>query len=537
MEHILLYGIIALGISVVINLILKKFGISQIIGYILTGTVIVYLFDLRHVADSDTLEVVAEFGIVFLMFTIGLEISLEKMGSMKRDVFGNGILQVGITALLIYAASYFLFHVAAVDALIIALAFALSSTAVVLSYLKSSKEIYAPYGQLSTGILIFQDIAVIPILLLIGFLSSEGKDIETVVIDTAVSAVLVLGFLFLIGKRIMNWLLRFSADSNIEELFVSSVLVIAVGASLLAHYAGFTYSLGAFVAGMIIAETRYHHKVEADIAPFKDLLLGTFFVTVGMKIDLLFFAQHIIEIILLLLVVLILKSLVIYAIVRLNASKTTAMKTAFALSQVGEFSFAIFALAGSEGLIDDSVAQLLVLIVVLSMILTPFMISRINQVVGIVCKTAVLPDDFSTLAHRKNHVIVIGYSTVGKLVTNELRKLGILYVIVDNNYKHVKEGLAMEEEIYYGDVSKTSVLQALHVEEAAATIVTLDNPQKKRLVCEAVLRHNTDANLVVKIVSMYEKDLLSDLPITRLVDSNREVARILVDLTMQCRLD
>jgi CPA2 family monovalent cation:H+ antiporter-2 len=536
MEHILLYGIIAMGISIVINLLLKKFGISQIIGYILTGTVIVYLFDLRHVADSDTLEVIAEFGIVFLMFTIGLEISLEKMGSMKRDVFGNGMLQVVITALLFYAASYFIFHVSAIDSIIIALAFSLSSTAVVLSHLKSSKEIYAPYGQLSTGILIFQDIAVIPILLLIGFLSSDGTNIQSVLIDTVASAVLVLGFLFLIGKKIMTWLLRFSADSNIEELFVGSVLVIAVGASLLAHYAGFTYSLGAFVAGMIIAETRYHHKVEADIAPFKDLLLGTFFVTVGMKIDLLFFVHHIMEIILLLLAVLILKSLVIYVIVRLNSTGTTAMKTALALSQVGEFSFAIFALAGSKGLLDESVAQLLVLIVVLSMILTPFVISRINQVVGIVCKTAVLPDDFSMLAHRKNHVIVIGYSSVGKLVTNELRKLGVSYVIVDNNYRHVKEGLALEEEIYYGDVSKTSVLQALHVEDAAAVIVTLDNLQKKRLVCEAVLRHNTQANLVVKVISLYEKEFLADLPITWLVDSNREVARILVDVTMQCRL-
>lgn len=536
MERILLYGIITMGISVVINLILKKLGISQIIGYILTGTAIVYLFDLRHVTDSHTLEIIAEFGIVFLMFTIGLEISLEKMGSMKRDVFGNGILQVGITALLIYAASYYLFHLGAVDSLIIALAFALSSTAVVLSYLKSSKEIHAPYGQLSTGILIFQDIAVIPILLLIGFLSSEGTDIEAVVIDTAVSAVLVLGFLFLIGKRIMNWLLRFSADSNIEELFVSSVLVIAVGASLLAHYAGFTYSLGAFVAGMIIAETRYHHKVEADIAPFKDLLLGAFFVTVGMKIDLLYFAQHIMEIILLLMAVLIVKSLVIFAIVRLNSSKMSAMKTALALSQVGEFSFAIFAVAGSEGLLDDAVAQLLVLIVVLSMILTPFMISRINQLVGILCETTALQDDFSMLAHRKNHVIVIGYSVVGKLVTKELRKLGVSYVTVDNNYKHVKEGLAREEEIYYGDMSKSSVLQALHVEDAAAVIVTLDNLQKKRLVCEAVLRHNTHANLVVKIVSLQEKELLSDLPITELLDSDREVAHILVDAAMKCRL-
>jgi CPA2 family monovalent cation:H+ antiporter-2 len=297
MEHALHYAIAALAISVVLNIVLKKIGISQVIGYILTGTVIVYAFNLRHLNNSHTLEQIAEFGIVFLMFTIGLELSLPRLGALRKIVFVNGILQVLVTASTVFALVYGLFGIALTSSIIIASAFALSSTAVVLSYLKSSKEIHLPYGQRSMGILIFQDIAVIPILLLIGFLASEGGDWQSTLLHTAESAVLIMIILFYVGRPLMTWLLHFAADSGIEELFLGSVLVIAVGASLLADAMGFTYSLGAFLAGVIIAGTKYHHKVEADIASFKDLLLGVFFVTVGMKIDLYFFAHHFLGII------------------------------------------------------------------------------------------------------------------------------------------------------------------------------------------------------------------------------------------------
>ena len=291
MESALSYLTIALGISIVVNLVLKRFGVSQIIGYIMTGTVVAYAFDLRHMVNSDTLATIAEFGVVFLMFTIGLEVSLRRLATMKIDVFLNGFLQTTLTALVVFGGCYGLFHLDFSTSLIVSMSLALSSTAVVLSHMKASKEISRPYGQRSMGILIYQDLAVIPILILIGFLSAGTGDIGEVLLRTAFSAILVVSLLFVIGKRLMTWLLHFSSSSNVEELFMGSVLLIVVGASLSAHAFGFTYSLGAFLAGMIIAETHYHNKVESDIAPFKDLLLGTFFVTVGMKIDVLFSAM------------------------------------------------------------------------------------------------------------------------------------------------------------------------------------------------------------------------------------------------------
>jgi monovalent cation:H+ antiporter-2, CPA2 family len=537
MENALLYVIAALGISIIMNIFLKKIGVSQIIGYIFTGTIIVYAFDLKAMSDSHILESVGEFGIVFLMFTIGLEISLAKMGSMKKEIFGNGMMQVIFTAIAVYLIAFYGFAFGVKTSLIIALAFSLSSTAVVLSYLKSSKEIYKPYGQISTGILVFQDIAVIPILILIGFLITEGNEkLVDIVTHTAMSAIFVIALLFVVGKKLMTWLLHFSASSEVEELFMGSVLFIVVAASLLAHYMGFTYSLGAFIAGMIIAETRYHHKVESDIAPFKDILLGTFFVVVGMKIDIAVFINNIALIVGIFIAVFILKSTMTYLLLRITSTHRRSLKAALALSQVGEFSFVIFALASAGGLLEHELAQLLVLIVIFSMVVTPFFITRIGFIVEKLSGKPDVVEDMSALATRKNHVVVCGYSVVGKFVTKELDNMGASYVVIDNSPKHVTEALHDGVEAYLGDASKEAILDAIHIEHAAAVIVTLDNMEKKRLICEAVLKHTKDVNLIVKVISLEEKEKLQDLDITVMVDGKLEVARVLVERMSVCQL-
>ena len=538
MENLILYVIAALGISIVINIFLKKLGVSQIIGYIITGTIIVYAFDLKEASNSHTLEIVGEFGIVFLMFTIGLEISLAKMGTMKKEIFVNGFLQATSTALVLVAITHLGFGLPWQASIIISTAFALSSTAVVLSYLKTSKEIYKPYGQISTGILIFQDLAVIPLLILIGFMTTEADEgIWTILGDTLISVVIVLLLLFIVGKKVMSWLLHFSASSEVEELFMGSVLFIVVAASLFAHYMGFTYSLGAFIAGMIIAETKYHHKVEADIAPFKDLLLGTFFVVVGMKIDVLVFIDKIGLVIGIFISVFILKTIMTYAMLRITSRHRRSLKSALALSQVGEFSFVIFALASAGNLIDQELAQLLVLVVIFSMIVTPFFITKIGSIVTYVSGKQDDVEDMSGLSTRKNHVVVCGYGVIGKHVTHYLDDLGAEYVIIDNSHKHVKEALDDGHEAYLGDASKLSTLDAIHIDTASSVVVTLDNPEKKRLICEAVSKHTANANLVVKIISLEERAMLDDLNITVMVDGKVEVARVLVERMLSCRLN
>lgn len=537
-EKALIYAIAALGISVIVNLILKKIDVSQIIGYILTGTIISYTFNVHEISNSHTLELIGEFGIVFLMFTIGLEISINKMASMKVAVFANGGAQVILTSLIFYAISYYLLHIEMIASLIIALALSLSSTAVVLTHLKASKNIYEPYGQRAVGILIFQDIAAIPILVLIGVLSMDGtKDIQHIVIDTTLNALIIFAFLFLVGKHLVTWLLHFSARSNVEELFMGSVLVIVMGASLFAHEMGFTYSLGAFLAGMIIAETKYHHKVDADIAPFKDLLLGAFFLTVGMKIDIAYAMAHLYDIALLVASIFILKGMIIYVVVRISSPKKTSHKTALALSQVGEFSFAIFALASSSSLISVDISQMLVMAIVVSMIITPFVMSNIEKIMDIFFKEKMHERDLAPLKQRRDHVIVCGYSQGGKYIVNELKEKGASPVVIDNNLKHVREAIGDHQETFYGDMSKASILSALNVQEAAAVIVAIDNVEKKRLICEAISQKFDHVNLVVQVSNAREKELFSDLKISKIIVSQKEVAKLIVQNTLFCSID
>ena len=535
MDTILVYVVAALGFSTVLNIFLKKFGISQIIGYILTGTIMSYVFGLQN-TDSHALELLGEFGIVFLMFTIGLEISLARLNTMKKIVFMNGALQVGISAILFFYLAHWMFGIDYTSSIIIGLSLALSSTAVVLSFLKSSKEIHTTYGQRAMGILIFQDIAVIPILLLIGFMSAEDVNVTEIIIQTTISAVVLISLLFVVGKKVMTWLLHFSANTELDELFMGSVLVIVMGASLLAHEAGFTYSLGAFLAGMIIAETRYHHKVEADISPFKDLLLGTFFLTVGLKIDVVYFLSNAGVVFALLAGILIVKTIIIYFVMKVSTKPQNSMKTALALSQVGEFSFAIFALASSAELINQELTNILVLVVVVSMIITPFLMTRIGSIVDFLFPENIHEYDMQKVKAHKNHVIVCGYSTVGKFVSKELKAKGTDHIIVDNSLKHVKEGLADAEEIYYGDMSKDSILKALHTQDASAVIITLDNAEKKRLISEAISNYEENINLIVKVTSLEEKEMLADIDIHSIIDSKEEIAKILVEHGLHCKM-
>jgi len=526
MEKLLLSIFLTIAIATVLNIILKRFGVSHILGYIATGTIISYLFGFNG-AGIDSLNLIGEFGIVFLMFTIGLELSLEKIKKMKEILLTNGALQVLFSVVVIFVLSYYLFSLDFNTSLIISLAFSLSSTAIVLTYLKESKDIHTPYGQKSMGILIFQDLAVIPILLLITFLSNDSASIGEILLKTAVSAVFVVVFMFTIGEKIVNALLQFSAKTELEELFLGSVFSILIGASLLAHSMGFTYSLGAFIAGMIIADTRYNVKVESDISTYKDLLLGAFFFGVGTKIDILFFAQNIHIITFVFIFAMLFKAVVIYAIIRRNSDKNTAAKTALSLAQIGEFSFAVFALAGAQKLISEEMASFLILVSVISMILTPFIIGNIYKLSSYFEKEF-YESDVITPIERKDHIIVAGFAMLGKIVAASLQSQGANFIIISDNLKHVLHARKLGYMAYFGHLNKLPVLESLMVKEAHAIIITMSSEQNRRLISEAVLNYDHNANIIVKIDSVEERKSMRDLPELEFVDASFEVANLLV---------
>ncbi len=526
MNNILIAIFLAISFATIFNIIFKRYGISHIIGYILSGTIISYIFNFNGI-DIHSLELIGEFGIVFLMFTIGLELNFDKIRKMKEILLVNGFLQVILSTLVIFIISYFIFKLDFNTSIIISLAFSLSSTAIVLTYLKESKDIHTPYGEKSLGILIFQDLAVIPILLLITFLTNDTLSLTEVLFQTFISALIIILFMFTIGKKIVNILLRSSASSGLEELFLGAVFSIVIGASLLAHDLGFTYSLGAFIAGMIIADTGYSVKVESDISSYKDLLLGAFFFSVGTKIDVFYFLNNLHIIFAIFVGVFLFKAIVIYIIMIKKSDKNSAVKTALALASVGEFSFAIFALALSNHLISPQMASFLILITVISMILTPFIVNNIYKLSSYFAKEF-YESDVITPIEAKNHVVIAGFSMLGRIVAQELSTQEIPFVIISDNLKHVLLARKLGYMGYFGHLDKLPVLESLKVDEARAIIITVSNPKRKRLISEAVLHFEPNSNIIVKIDSIDERKSLKDLPIKSFVDSNLEVGKLLV---------
>jgi len=527
MENILFAIFLAISLSTVFNIIFKKYGISHIIGYILTGTIVSYAFDFNGL-DIHSLELIGEFGIVFLMFTIGLELSVSKIKKMKDTLLANGLAQVVLSSIVIFVLGFYIFKLDFNTSIIVAMAFSLSSTAIVLTYLKESKDIHTPYGQKSLGILIFQDLAVIPILLLVTFLTNDTLSVSQILFQTLLSAVVVIAFMFTIGKKIVQVLLDSSANNSLEELFLGSVFSIVIGASLLAHSLGFTYSLGAFIAGMIIADTGYSVKVESDIASYKDLLLGAFFFSVGTKIDAIYFLTHLHIIFGVFLLVVAFKAMVIYLLISRDSDKNTSVKTALAISSVGEFSFAIFALALSNNLISNDMANFLILVTVISMILTPFIVNHIYKLSSYVAKEF-YQSDVITPIEAKNHVVIAGFSLLGRVVAQNLKEKNIPFVIISDNLKHVLLARKLGYMGYFGHLDKKPVLESLKVDEALSIIITVSNLDRKKLISQAVLNFAPDANIIVKIDSTDERKSLRDIDISKFIDSNMEVGKLLVD--------
>jgi CPA2 family monovalent cation:H+ antiporter-2 len=527
MNTVLLIIFISLTIASILNIVFKRFAISHIIGYIITGTLISNIFGFNQSEDLKSLDLIGEFGIVFLMFTIGLEMSFSKLKKMKEAILFNGFLQVTLSTLTIFLIAHFLFAIETISAIVIALAFSLSSTAIVLTYLKKSKDILTPYGEKSVAILIFQDLAVIPILLLVSFLSNEDLSVQDILINTIISATIVIVFMFTLGKKIIEWLLQLSSSAKLEELFLGSVLSIVLGASLLAHGMGFTYSLGAFIAGMIIAETTFHMKVESDIASYKDLLLGAFFFSIGTKIDILFFIQHFHLVLGVLVFTMLIKALIVYFLIKQKTNKSDAIKSAISLCQVGEFSFAIFSLSTQQNILSPELGGFLILVTVLSMIITPFMVNNIYKLASIFVVEFYESDKISPIKDT-HHIIICGFSRVGEIAANKLKEQNVHFLIISDNLQHVLSAKKQGYRAYFGHLEKLPVLESLKVEQSASIIMTVNTLMTKKNICQSILKYHPKANLIIKINATDDKHAFEGLTINSFVHAQHETAALLV---------
>ena len=535
METLLLAIFATIFISTLLNILFKKFNISHIVGYIFTGTIISYLFDFNTL-KIDSLDLVAEFGIVFLMFTIGLELSFEKIKKMKETLLINGVLQMLLSILFFFLLARFAFDIDSIGAIVIALAFSLSSTAIVLPYLKESKDIYTPYGKKSVGILIFQDLAVIPILLLITFLSytEAGKDVS--LLEVIIKTVLALGFIVLfiryIGDKIVDALLKFAANTQLDEIFLSAIFTIVLGMAVLMHGIGFTYSLGAFIAGVLIAETKYAMKVESEILSYKDLLLSVFFFSVGTKIDMLFLLSNLHTVFLIFVVVAVVKIIVVYGIIKQKSDTNTSMKTAFALAQIGGISFVVFEMATTNHLITSEMSKYLYLITFISLIVTPFVLNNIYTLSSFFEKEF-YESDVITPINKKNHVIIVGFGTLGRAVAKELHAKHIDFIIISDNLQHVLLARRINFMAYFGHLNKRSVMESLKVEESSSIVITVQSEHKKALIADALSAYCSEVNIIIKVDTDEERHLFEKENRIDFVDSNYELSSRLVERSLK----
>ncbi|MDR2153273.1 MAG: cation:proton antiporter [Helicobacteraceae bacterium] len=538
MDSILLVVIAASAIAIVLNIYLKKLDIPPVIGYIASGVIVAQLFSIG--SEHHALDELGEFGIVFLMFTIGLEFSLDYLRAMKREVFLFGFLQVVVSAALFSVIAIWGMGIEPKAAVVLSSALSMSSTAIVLKLLKERGEIGKPYGKQALGILIFQDIAVIPVLLMVTLFSKPDVAPLQLILQMSVSAVIVLIVLSTIGKLAITKLLELSSNSQTHEIFIGSVLLIVVGAALLAHEFGFSYSLGALIAGIMIAETHYKHQVEADLAPFRDLLLGVFFVTVGLQINVKLVVDNIGFIAVFVVAAMLLKAVVIYIIARVLSDKSSAIRSAIALMQMGEFGFAIFALATQADILPDKdFLGRLSAAIAISMILTPFIIKNTERIASLFergKKRLATPN--IEAAETSGHVIVIGYGeALGRQVAQMLKEREIPYICVEGQYQKVEEGFERGHAVMLGNATQRSILEHAGIKSAAAVIIAIDRENDIRFAAEAVIGANPNVNLVIKINHATTPGAFSDLHSAKFVDEYREAARLMIESALNTNDD
>jgi len=514
-----------LFVSLLFNIPLSKFKIPPIIGYIITGILVTTTF---HI-EKETIEHIAEFGIIFLMFLIGLEFSPDKLKSMKKEVFVFGFLEMSIVSGVFGVIMHQFFDIDWKVSLIIGSALALSSTAIVLKLLNENREISKPYGKNSLGILLFQDIAVIPILIAISIIANNDISLSNLIQQTIYGFVSLIGIIYIFGKYIAPFIISQAVKTKSDEIFLSAVLLIVIASAEAAHFFGLSYSLGAFLAGMIISETPFKYQIEADLVPFRDLLLSVFFISVGLSVNLEFAINNLFTILEFAIGIMVLKAIVIFAIIKIFTTKRIAIKTALALSQVGEFAFVIFALLGSYKLVDENLLQTLIVAVVVSMIATPFVLKYLYKILSLFDKNIKDENIRFKPANVEGHTIVIGYDKIGQRVCSKLTFKEIPYIAIDKQIENVNEGIKRGDNVIFGNASDKNVLEALNIHNAKVVIITTLNEIHTHLITENILALNPDVKIIVVSEDMVEREFYKDNKVV-VVDKNREIAKQIIYL-------
>jgi monovalent cation:proton antiporter-2 (CPA2) family protein len=490
MENNYLNDILILLLSAIITVpLFRRLGFGSVLGYLTAGA-IVGPWGMGFIDTTEEIQHIAEFGVVFLLFIIGIELKPERLWSMKKLVFGLGFAQLMVTGLVIAGITQ-LFGQSTKTAIIIGFGLALSSTAFGLQILTERKQMGTQYGRTAFSILLLQDLAVVPLLTLVSLLAHKTTPLLEGIEFAILEAILVVSLVYLAGRYFLSPILKLVATSKASEVFTAAAVFSVLGTAWLMHEIGLSLALGAFLAGLMMADSQYRHQIIADIEPFRGILLGLFFISVGMSIDFGLLAEKNLLVAGLVIALLLIKSILLLLLGKLlKVSNSINIRTALLLSQSGEFGFVLFGLAFASGLLDEQLFHLLALIIAITMVATPFM-SHLGEYIHKRLHGETQQHDVSTehISDDTPHVIIAGCGRVGKRIARIMELGNIPYLAIDKNPDQVLLGRHEGFSVFYGDASKVDVLRAAGIDNAGVIVCTLDSAQSAiRLV--KILRQN-----------------------------------------------
>jgi monovalent cation:proton antiporter-2 (CPA2) family protein len=451
--------------------------LGALLGYLAAGFVL-GPWGLGVITEVDKIRHLGEFGVIFLLFVLGMELKPDKLWHMRKMVLGLGAGQLILTAGILYGAAIWL-GVSDKSAIIIGFGLALSSTAFCLKLLAERGGISTMMGRMSFSIVLFQDLAVVPLLALVSYLADDGS--TTISEFSLLYGVAVIIGLLLMGRYLLNPILGRIVASQDPEVFIAVAVLLVLGVAWLMESIGLSMALGAFLAGLMLAESQYRHQIEADILPFRGILLGLFFMTVGMGVDFGLLWQHLGAIVGLTICLMVIKGSVVYALARAGGARhDVAVQSGALLSQSGEFGFVLFGVAGTLGLLELQLSQILTLIIALTMVLTPFVVKGAN--ILLLKYYVPKPSDDGEypefMDDSQAYVILAGFGRVGARIGALLGEAGVSYIALDMKQDRVKVARAQGFPVFFGDASQVKVLQAAGAERAKMLVIALEEPEK-----------------------------------------------------------
>jgi glutathione-regulated potassium-efflux system protein KefB len=494
-----------LGAAVIAAPLFKKIGLGSVLGYLAAGLAI-GPFGLKLVSDPQAILHIAELGVVMFLFVIGLEMQPSRLWSMRKDIFGLGALQVCACIVLLMAVGIGFGYPAPV-AFVAGTGFVLTSTAIVMQMLQERNHLHTPKGQHIVAILLFEDLAIVPLLAIVALLAAQGEAVslterlQSVGIGFAALAALVLA-----GRYLLNPFFRLLANSGAREVMTAAALLVVLGSALLMQFAGLSMAMGAFLAGVLLSESSFRHQLEADIEPFRGILLGLFFLGVGMAVDLSVIAANWQHVLLAVIAYMIVKGLVIYGVARLlGTSHAEGLGRAILMAQGGEFAFVLYAAAASVGILDSDTNAVLTATIVISMAVTPL-------VVAIYVRTAPKPEvDTSGLAEPENienTVLLIGFGRFGQIVSQPVLARGYTLSIIDSNAEFIRDIGDFGFKVYYGDGVRPEILHAAGAATARAILICVDDKEAALKIAEIV---KEEFPLVPVLARAYDRGHAIDL--------------------------